>query len=56
MNLKLKSSAFEEEGMIPVKYTCDGENVSLPLTWSPGPDGTKSYALISDDPDAPVGT
>lgn len=55
MTLQLKSSAFEHEGTIPVKYTCDGSDVSPPLQWSPPPAGTKSLVLICDDPDAPVG-
>jgi hypothetical protein len=42
--------------MIPAKHTCDGPDVSPSLTWSDPPAGTKSLALISDDPDAPVGT
>ncbi len=54
--MELHSSAFEEGGMIPVKYTCDAENVSPPLSWNSVPDGTKSLALVCDDPDAPVGT
>jgi len=56
MEIKIKSSAFKEGDMIPQKYTCDGPNVSPPLTWGEVPDNTKSLALISDDPDAPVGT
>ncbi len=56
MELKVKSTAFEEGGMIPKKYTCDGDDVSPPLTWNSVPGGTKSLALISDDPDAPMGT
>jgi len=56
MNLTVTSPAFTNEGMIPSKYTCDGRDVSPPLSWSGGPDGTKSYALIADDPDAPAGT
>ena len=55
-NMKLTSSAFDEGGMIPSKYTCDGADVSPPLKWSALPDGTKSLALICDDPDAPMGT
>ena len=56
MKIKITSSAFEEGGMIPKKYTCDDINVSPPLTWNSIPDGTKSFALICDDPDAPMGT
>ncbi|MEW5806960.1 MAG: YbhB/YbcL family Raf kinase inhibitor-like protein [Acidobacteriota bacterium] len=56
MEIKMKSHAFEEGGMIPSKYTCDGEDISPPLSWSAMPEGTKSLALISDDPDAPMGT
>jgi Raf kinase inhibitor-like YbhB/YbcL family protein len=55
MELEVKSSIFNEGGMIPEKYTCDGSNVSPPLSWSGVPEGTQSLALISDDPDAPVG-
>lgn len=54
--MELKSNAFDEGGMIPAKYTCDAENVSPPLSWNSVPDGTKSLALVCDDPDAPVGT
>ncbi len=53
---ELKSKAFEPGGLIPAKYTCDGEDISPPLDWSDPPAGTQSIALISDDPDAPVGT
>lgn len=53
--MKLTSSAFVEGGMIPRKYTCDGEDISPPLAWSDMPAGTQSLALICDDPDAPVG-
>ena len=56
MEIKVKSSAFEDGGMIPKKYTCDGSDVSPPLSWEGLPEGTKSIALISDDPDAPMGT
>ena len=54
--MELISSAFNESGMIPGKYTCDGADVSPPLKWGSLPDGTKSLVLICDDPDAPVGT
>jgi len=56
MKLSLTSEAFQEGGMIPRKYTCDGPDVSPPLAWSPVPAGAKSIALICDDPDAPMGT
>lgn len=56
MDLNVESSAFQDGGMIPSKYTCDGRDISPPLSWSAGPGGTKSYAIIADDPDAPVGT
>jgi len=54
--ISMRSAAFEEGGMIPKKYTCDGANVSPPLAWDNVPEATKSLALISDDPDAPAGT
>ncbi len=54
--MELKSSAFQPGEMIPAKYTCDGPDVSPPLSWSEPAAGTKSFALISDDPDAPAGT
>ena len=54
--LEIKSSDFETGGMIPKKYTCDGEDISPPLLWDGVPEGTKSLALINDDPDAPMGT
>ncbi len=55
MKLTVESTAFSQDGTIPSVYTCDGKNVSPPLTWSKGPSGTKSYALISDDPDGAGG-
>ena len=54
--MELKSSAFTAGGMIPKKHTCDGPDVSPPLSWSDVPAGAKSLALIADDPDAPMGT
>ena len=51
--MELKSSAFVDQGEIPQQYTCDGEDLSPPLAWSEPPAGTKSLALIVDDPDAP---
>jgi len=56
MTIKIESAAFAEGGMIPKKYTCDGPNVSPPLSWSGVPKGAKSLALICDDPDAPSKT
>jgi Raf kinase inhibitor-like YbhB/YbcL family protein len=56
MDIKITSSAFAEGGMIPAKYTCDGADISPPLQWDAVPEGTKTVALISDDPDAPMGT
>ena len=56
MELKIMSSAFYEGDMIPQKYTCDGADISPPLAWDAMPINTKSLALISDDPDAPMGT
>jgi len=56
MEMKITSSAFSEGSMIPRQYTCDGDDVSPPLAWTGVPDGTKSLALICDDPDAPMGT
>jgi Raf kinase inhibitor-like YbhB/YbcL family protein len=53
--MKIRSSVFEEEQMIPSKYTRDGEDVSPPLSWDDVPEEAKSFALISDDPDAPGG-
>ena len=56
MEIKLTSTAFEEGGLIPENYTCDGVDFSPPLAWSGVPEGTESLALIFDDPDAPMGT
>lgn len=53
MNPTLSSTAFAHQGAIPTKYTCEGADVSPPLTWIDLPSGTKSLALIVDDPDAP---
>ncbi len=52
----LTSTAFEEGAPIPTRHACDGENLSPALTWTDPPTGTKSFALIMDDPDAPMGT
>ncbi|MGD8969904.1 MAG: YbhB/YbcL family Raf kinase inhibitor-like protein [Desulfobacterales bacterium] len=56
MALQLTSEAFSDGTMIPKRFTCDGEDVSPPLSWSALPAETGSLALICDDPDAPVGT
>lgn len=56
MTIKITSTAFTEGDMIPKQYTCDAEDVSPDLTWTGVPEGTKSLALICDDPDAPMGT
>ena len=53
MSLKLASPAFDGNAAIPAQYTCEGEDVSPALTWSDVPEGTRSLALIVDDPDAP---
>ncbi|GIV60198.1 YbhB/YbcL family Raf kinase inhibitor-like protein [Rhodocaloribacter litoris] len=53
MALQLTSTAFAHGEEIPRKYTCDGEDLSPPLSWSGVPGGTRSLALIVDDPDAP---
>ncbi len=54
--LLVKSSAFENNKPIPVKYTCDGADVNPPLTIDGVPEETKTLVLIVDDPDAPMGT
>lgn len=53
MSLTIESSSFAHGRAIPVRHTCDGPNVSPPLAWAGMPAGTKSLALIVDDPDAP---
>jgi Raf kinase inhibitor-like YbhB/YbcL family protein len=54
-NMNIISSAFETNQKIPSRYTCDGANISPPFAWKEIPEGTKSLALIVDDPDAPAG-
>jgi len=51
--LALTSAAFTQQGSIPQQYTCQGRDVSPPLSWSGAPEGTVSFVLIMDDPDAP---
>jgi Raf kinase inhibitor-like YbhB/YbcL family protein len=54
--MKVSSTAFEEGGMLPPRFTCDGEGISPPLKWTEVPDGTQSFVLICEDPDAPGST
>ena len=53
--LKITSSAFIHEGMIPARYTCDGDDIAPELSWRHVPDSVVSFAMICDDPDAPNG-
>jgi Raf kinase inhibitor-like YbhB/YbcL family protein len=53
--MKLWSTAFDEGAMLPPHFTCDGDGVSPPLEWDDVPDGTQSFALVCEDPDAPRG-
>jgi Raf kinase inhibitor-like YbhB/YbcL family protein len=53
MSFTVISPAFANNAQIPVRYTCDGLNISPPLQWTGIPPGTKSLVLIIDDPDAP---
>ena len=53
--MDVTSPAFEADGPIPRRHTCDGDDVSPPLSWGDPPEGTSSFALIVDDPDAPAG-
>lgn len=54
--MQISSSAFTEDGFIPAKYTCDGENVNPPLAIQHIPENAACLALVADDPDAPGGT
>ena len=56
MSLSLSSTAFASGQSIPAAYSCMGKGISPPLAWSGAPSGTRSFALIVDDPDAPAGT
>ena len=56
MSFQISSSAFSPSQTIPKKFTCDGFDVSPALSWNEPPSGTETFALIADDPDAPVGT
>ena len=53
MSLMISSTAFSQNANIPSRYTCEGEDISPPLSWSSVPVGSRSLALIVDDPDAP---
>lgn len=54
--MELKSTAFQNGGEIPRKHTCDGADASPALAWQGAPAGTRAFALVADDPDAPGGT
>src|SRR4026208_1353047 len=54
--MKPRSPSFGDGEQIPDKFTYDGRNVSPPLQWNDAPSGTQSFAMICDDPDAPLGT
>jgi Raf kinase inhibitor-like YbhB/YbcL family protein len=56
MPFTLSSSAFQDGETIPRQFTCDGVDLAPPLAWSGAPDGTRSFALVMEDPDAPRGT
>ena len=56
ISFSISSPAFKEGDVIPTQYSCDGEDQSPPLEWTGSPDGTASFVLIMDDPDAPGGT
>ena len=56
MPLVLTSPTFEGGKPIPKRFTCDGDDISPQLRWAGAPEGTASFVLIMDDPDAPVGT
>jgi Raf kinase inhibitor-like YbhB/YbcL family protein len=56
MTFAITSTSFPNSGDIPTKYTCDGADLSPELSWTGTPAGTQTFALIADDPDAPVGT
>lgn len=55
-SFRIESTAFKQGALIPARFTCKGENVSPPLAWTDPPAGTRSFALIVEDPDAPAGT
>ena len=55
-SMVLASAAFRDGEPVPVRHTCDGDDLSPPLAWTGMPVGTRTFALICDDPDAPRGT
>ncbi|MHC4429907.1 MAG: YbhB/YbcL family Raf kinase inhibitor-like protein, partial [Planctomycetota bacterium] len=56
MTFRLTSPAFDDGTRIPIRFACEGEDISPALDWTEAPAGTLSYALLCDDPDAPGGT
>ncbi len=54
--MRLTSTAFSHGSEVPQKFTCQGEDINPPLQWADVPPGAKSFALVVDDPDAPMGT
>ncbi len=54
--MRLSSSAFADQQLIPRRFTCDGEDLSPPFDWNGAPAGARSFVLLCDDPDAPAGT
>lgn len=56
MSLAFTSPSIPDGEFVPARHACTGENVSPPLTWTDAPAGTRSFALLCDDPDAPAGT
>jgi Raf kinase inhibitor-like YbhB/YbcL family protein len=56
MAFSITSPAFGDAGTVPEQFTCDGDNAPPPIRVSDAPDGTRSFAIVMDDPDAPRGT
>lgn len=56
MSIQVSSTSFNQNSLIPKKYTCDGADISPQLSWNGVPANTKNIVLIMDDPDAPIGT